>query len=531
MPLAVAVPAAFAVLAVLWIFRRKSGKGGKPSGKSRIDDKGIDVSGEQHSEIVVSSCTLGVEKQGITITQRKIPETQARDRGDADLSHNAPDFTAGFDIKPAPTESPICAKIVPQEESVEVAVIDDVTEDLHSVHSEALTQVQLDQVEKMIMSAMGDGLHEATGKLMSSRGQVAHGDLGQSLSASSGIEDMDSFGQSYHDTVATPTDVLPSEKVINCSSVATIGFDIAEEMKGSDNSGSTTLEETVISEMTIKPVSVSSHQMVSEPETISEAAAEGDIQCSPQEEAAFFPSSDLHSSHVSSLSQDTEANSEQFISTDFTAQQQSSNQNSVPPPSPVFSSSLSSATSDQPLSKQEKQKPQEQISTGQNIPFTSSTSNEAALSAASMTRRRMPIMSSGSLESQASLGPEDIDSLWGIKPLSGASANWDRQLSLDDPDSPLRKSAIASESDISLPSSTPAEIEIISPSVSSLHNEQPVAAATGMLTEPVEPASATPVSKEDNATKDGKDIEQALKPNSPLCDSNSEVSNIESRVV
>ncbi|RUS78085.1 hypothetical protein EGW08_014165 [Elysia chlorotica] len=522
--LAVAVPAAFAMLAVLWILRRKSGKGGKPSGKSSPGEKSLDVlSAEPNSEVMVSNRILAVEKEGITITQRKIPETQARDRGDADLSHNAPDFTAGIGLtKPVLAESPVCARRNLQQESAGLAVVEDAAENSDSAHGEVLTQVQLDQVEKMIMSAMGDGLHEATGKLMSSQGQGDGGDLDQSLSASSGIELMERCGQSYHDTLAAPVEAMASEKVVTCSSVATIGFDVSDEKKGSDNLRSTAVKEPVISEAAVMPVSVS-HEEAPTPEMISETAAEGGYQCSPRDQAAFFLSSDLHSSSVSSL--ETGGNPEHFISSDLTTQQQSSNQNSVPPFSPVFSSTASSLTTDPPLSTSatETQKPQKQITADQNAPLASSSasSNEAGSPIVLTARRRMAAMSTGSLESQASLGPEDIDSLWGIKPLSGASANWDRQLSLDDPDSPLRKTVLASESDISMLSST-TSTENVSPSVSSsFHSEQPVAAST----EVVQSASAAPSIKENNATEEKKDTEQAVKSNSPLCDSNSEGSN------
>ena len=534
MTLAVAVPAACALLAVLWILRKKSGKGGKPSGKPRIKEKDLDVSSSgQPSDLAVSNCSLGLDTEGITITQRKIPDTQARDRGDADLGQKAPDFTAGIQdhSRAVPAESPISKRMV-REEAAALAVVENAAQSSNSVHSEALSQVQIDQVEKMIMSAIGEGLYEATGKLISSQGLEADGDLDPSLSASSGIEIMESFDQSYQGTLAT-LESVPSEKVITCSSVATIGFNLEEG--GGKHSVRPAVQETVISQTAIKPVSCS-YQVGSEPEFISETAAEGGIQSSPQEQAAHFPSSstDLHSSCVSALDQTLHleekisTNSEQYVSTDLSAQHQSSNQN--PPSSPVFSSDASTFAC-QPLPQGGKQKPQEQCTVAQNIPQTSSSSNDdAPPSAATVARRRMPAMSTGSLESQASLGPEDIDSLWGIKPLSGASANWDRQLSLDDPDSPLRKSAMASGSDMSLPSSTPsAEVEKSPSTVSSISNEQPLAPPTDWIPTAEDSAVASSPSKDSDAGM-GKDIEQPHKPNSPLCDSNSEVRSIVSAV-
>ncbi|GFR60948.1 A-kinase anchor protein 1, mitochondrial [Elysia marginata] len=554
-PLAVAVPAAFALFAVLWILRKKSGKGEKPSGKTDVGVKSDVPLSEQHVEDIIPSSTGGAEKEGITITQRKIPETQARDRGDADLSHEiAPDFIAGQDQTNFVTpESPIRAISVHCEESAALAVVQDAEKFGSEQHNQPLSQIQLDQVERIIMSAMGDGLHEATGKLISSQKQNTEVELDQSLSASSGIEIVESFEQSYQDRLESQVEALPLEKVVTCSSVAIIGFDTEENRSESARS---TIEEALISEEAIKPISASvSHcQVETEPDIISEMAAEGTVQCSPQEQAAFFPSTDLHSP----ISAKTKSPTEDILSVDFaeetpinsneliSSQVQKSKESFVNGPSHVsFSSDLSTpaVTNDQPLYQEEKQKSQERFTDAQNILPMSSSSNES-VSATIAARRRMPTMSTGSLESQASLGPEDIDSLWGIKPLSAASANWDRQLSLDDPDSPFRKSANASGSDMSLPSSNPsADTEDGNPStVLSFSNEQLLAPSTSTAqsqrqtfadaTNRMEksedsdlPSPPSSSSKEASNVEDRKDNDPPLKPNSPLCDSNSEGSN------
>lgn len=539
-PLAVAVPAAFAVFAVLWILRKKSGKGGKTSGKSETVDKSLGIPVKAHNEEdVISSSTVVVDKQGITITQRKIPETQARDRGDADAKDSAPDVTAGRDGLTSCIKSEQC------EEFAALSVVSD-TEEFDSVHSLNLSAVQLEQVEKMIMSAMGDGIHEATGKLIYSQKQITDLELDPSLSASSGIEIVESFDQSYQETVAVQAKVMPSEKVVTCSSVATIGFDTGEEEKRSD------IQEAAISKGATKPVFASvSSQVGTEPESVSEMAAEGQAQDSPQEQASFFPHTCIPSSVTSSaMNQSKELTPVDTLGKTLTvvdeassskpiSQFEVSNEPFSPPPCTVPSFGLTSLETMNIQPQQGQQKPHEQATSAQNIPLTSS-SNESTSGSAIATRRRMPTMSTGSLESQASLGPEDIDSLWGIKPLSAASANWDRQLSLDDPDSPFRKSAIASESDMSLLSSThSADTEIISPStVSSLLTEQPLTLtsiefsqeqptghATQRISEPGHSTLTSSLLKEENNVEDRKDIEQTQKPNSPLCDNNSEGSN------
>ncbi|GFO01165.1 A kinase anchor protein 1, mitochondrial [Plakobranchus ocellatus] len=493
-PLAVAIPAAIGVIAVLWILRRKSGRDKRASNKPKVSEKDQDVPKvESSSEAVATNCTLGGEKEGITITQRKIPETQARDRGDSDLGHRAPDCTAGADHrKPAATSSLEGKPIVEDE-----TALDDFN------LNRSFTQVQIEQVEKMIISAMADGLHEATGKLGSTKMcKASEPDTIESLSpsVSSGIEVSESFDQLYHDTLTTSIDLLPSEKVIACSSVATIGFDV-EEKPLQDGCLSSTEKEFLISEAAARPSSEPCQPELSH-EPCSEAAAKDEAQSSlPQGKAMDIGC--VEEAVLSSVQ--SQLTSEQVVVGDLTRDQQSLNQN--PPQSPFPSSQT---TANQTL-------PQEVQPTQQEQDRSVSVLADTKPPASAATRRRMPALSSGSLESQASLDPEDIDSLWGIKPLSGASANWDKQLSLDDPSSPLRKQAVVTEE---------TSEAVASSTVTDLSSESQAGLNTERLIEAEEESSlASLPSKEDSDSRRDNDVEPPQKAVSPLCDSHSEGSN------
>ncbi|XP_059146072.1 A-kinase anchor protein 1, mitochondrial-like [Physella acuta] len=166
-PFTLAVPLSLALLGVLWIVKRRAGKkdGKKPVKPILKDTKESDSEKQIEVEKVVQ--TKPVETEGITLTQRKIPDTFARDRGSSDLS--SPGLKAGVLDKEL-----ILMATLSETKSKECIVSGNFGQ------GDSLSTIQKEQIEELITSAMGDGLQEAKAVLAKSS---------NSLSASSDVTD------------------------------------------------------------------------------------------------------------------------------------------------------------------------------------------------------------------------------------------------------------------------------------------------------------------------------------------------------
>ncbi|CAL1528751.1 unnamed protein product [Lymnaea stagnalis] len=163
-PFALAVPVSIALLGALWILRKKSGSSGDKKKSVKIPNEKKESVPERSLNATSERKAQQIDKEGITITQRKIPETLARDRGSSDLNPRAPDPIAGS----GDCHVPLKEKIT----SSDVSPITNLpTSD--TSHGEFLTSTEKIQVELLLTSAMGDGLHEAQVKLAKPRLQTA----------------------------------------------------------------------------------------------------------------------------------------------------------------------------------------------------------------------------------------------------------------------------------------------------------------------------------------------------------------------
>lgn len=161
-PLALAIPVTIALFGALWILRRKSGSGGDKKKSVQITTENKESISEKSLNATTDRKAQQIDKEGITITQRKIPETLARDRGSADLNPRAPDPIAGSGDFHVPAKEGITS-------SDECVITKLSTSD-----GELLTSTEKIQVELLLTSAMGDGLHEAQVKLSKPNLQLAN---------------------------------------------------------------------------------------------------------------------------------------------------------------------------------------------------------------------------------------------------------------------------------------------------------------------------------------------------------------------
>ncbi|KAK0041002.1 A-kinase anchor protein 1 mitochondrial [Biomphalaria pfeifferi] len=92
-PIVLVIPVSIALIGVLWILKKRSGPkddSRKKLAKPKAEAASIENTVEQ---------TKQIDNEGITVTQRKIPETLARDRGSADLNCTGPDIIAGAETR------------------------------------------------------------------------------------------------------------------------------------------------------------------------------------------------------------------------------------------------------------------------------------------------------------------------------------------------------------------------------------------------------------------------------------------------
>ncbi|XP_035824275.1 A-kinase anchor protein 1, mitochondrial [Aplysia californica] len=157
LPLMVAVPAALAFLGVIWFLRRKNddGKKRKPTKKEleQVEEK-----------LLLEQITRGIEKEGITMTQRKIPDSVARDRGSSALgSGDAPDFREDG-RKPERVESPTKSESIGVNKNTDFSL--GVSGSKVSAGKQSdLAKVQREKVDEIVEAAIDSGLLEAKSKL------------------------------------------------------------------------------------------------------------------------------------------------------------------------------------------------------------------------------------------------------------------------------------------------------------------------------------------------------------------------------